>query len=68
MSQYLCLYKSICFPPDGLCDDGRFKDDRNVTKLLDQRKAELKSVNNEKELVKGLLEICQELSEHVKGR
>ncbi|XP_063350782.1 E3 ubiquitin-protein ligase rnf213-alpha-like [Pelmatolapia mariae] len=51
---------------DGLCGDGRCKDDRNVTKLLNQRKTELKAVNHEKELVKGLLEICQELSEHVK--
>lgn len=55
-------------PLDGLCDDGRCKDDRNMRKLLKQRKEEAETINNEKELVKSLLQICQELPQHVKGR
>ncbi|KAM9358387.1 E3 ubiquitin-protein ligase rnf213-alpha-like [Symphorus nematophorus] len=51
---------------DGLCDDGRCKDDRNMRRLLRLRKEEAEAVLSEKELVKGLLQICQELQEHVR--
>ncbi|XP_069008985.1 E3 ubiquitin-protein ligase rnf213-alpha-like, partial [Embiotoca jacksoni] len=51
---------------DGICDDGRCKDDRNMTTLLGQRKAEAEAVHTEKELVRNLLQICQDLPEHVK--
>ncbi|CAK6972178.1 E3 ubiquitin-protein ligase rnf213-alpha-like isoform X5 [Scomber scombrus] len=51
---------------DGLCDDGRCKDDRSMRRLLRQRKDEAEAVHNEKELVKSLLQICQELPQHVK--
>ncbi|XP_029285155.1 E3 ubiquitin-protein ligase rnf213-alpha-like [Cottoperca gobio] len=51
---------------DGLCDDGRCKDDRNMRRLLRLRKEEAETVQSEKELVRGLLQICQELPPHVK--
>ncbi|KAK2835330.1 hypothetical protein Q5P01_015814 [Channa striata] len=51
---------------DGLCDDARSKDDTKMTCLLRRRREEAESIHNEKELVKGLLEICQELPQHVK--
>ncbi|XP_037626449.1 E3 ubiquitin-protein ligase rnf213-alpha-like isoform X1 [Sebastes umbrosus] len=51
---------------DGLCDDGRCKDDINMRRLLGQRKEEAAAVHSERELVRGLLQICQELPQHVK--
>ncbi|XP_047442557.1 E3 ubiquitin-protein ligase rnf213-alpha isoform X2 [Mugil cephalus] len=51
---------------DILCDDGRCKDDRNMEKLLVQRRKELKDIQTEKERVRGLLQVCQELPEHIK--
>eukprot|EP00064_Thunnus_orientalis_P007838 superscaffoldBa00000892_g7860 len=51
---------------DGLCDDGRCKDDRNMRRLLRLRNEEAEAVHNEKELVRSLLQICQELPQHVK--
>ncbi|XP_038571429.1 E3 ubiquitin-protein ligase rnf213-alpha-like isoform X2 [Micropterus salmoides] len=51
---------------DGLCDDGRCKDDRNMRRFLKLRKEEAEAVHNEKEMVKALLQICQELPQHVK--
>ncbi|XP_044056409.1 E3 ubiquitin-protein ligase rnf213-alpha-like isoform X2 [Siniperca chuatsi] len=51
---------------DCLCDDGRCKDDGNMRRLLKLRKEEAEAVHREKELVKGLLQICQELPQHVK--
>lgn len=54
-------------PLDGLCDDGRCKDDRNMRRFLKLRKEEAEAVHNEKEMVKALLQICQELPQHVKG-
>ncbi|XP_067452688.1 E3 ubiquitin-protein ligase rnf213-alpha-like isoform X1 [Thunnus thynnus] len=51
---------------DGLCDDGRCKDDRNMRRLLRLRNEEAEAVSNEKELVRSLLQICQELPQHVK--
>ncbi|XP_071342169.1 E3 ubiquitin-protein ligase rnf213-alpha-like isoform X2 [Trachinotus anak] len=51
---------------DGLCDDGRCKDDRNMRRLLKLREEEAEAIQSEKELVKGLLQICQELPQHVK--
>ncbi|XP_067369794.1 E3 ubiquitin-protein ligase rnf213-alpha-like [Channa argus] len=51
---------------DGLCDDARCKDERKMSHLLIRRKEEAKAIHNEKELVKGLLEVCQELPQHVK--
>ncbi|XP_029904896.1 E3 ubiquitin-protein ligase rnf213-alpha-like [Myripristis murdjan] len=50
---------------DGLCDDGRCKDDRNMRRLLRQRRAEAEAVRTDKELIKDLLQICQELPKHV---
>ncbi|KAL7397817.1 hypothetical protein ABVT39_028331 [Epinephelus coioides] len=50
---------------DGLCDDGRCRDD-SMRELLKLRKDEAEAVHREKELVKGLLQICQELPQHVK--
>ncbi|KAI3368624.1 hypothetical protein L3Q82_025623, partial [Scortum barcoo] len=51
---------------DGLCDDGRCKDGRNMTKLLRLRREEAETVHNEQEWVRVLLQICQELPQHVK--
>ncbi|XP_035863121.1 E3 ubiquitin-protein ligase rnf213-alpha-like [Sander lucioperca] len=51
---------------DGLCDDRRCKDDRKMRTLLRQRKEEAEAVHSDKELVRGLLQICQELPQHVK--
>ncbi|XP_018560281.2 LOW QUALITY PROTEIN: E3 ubiquitin-protein ligase rnf213-alpha-like [Lates calcarifer] len=51
---------------DGLCDDGRCKDERNMRRLLRSRKDEAEAVHREKELVKGLVQICQELPQNVK--
>lgn len=53
--------------PDGLCDDGRCKDDIHITALLEERKKESQAVKNEIELVRDLLQICQTLPEHLKG-
>ncbi|XP_036971896.1 E3 ubiquitin-protein ligase rnf213-alpha-like isoform X2 [Acanthopagrus latus] len=50
---------------DGLCDDGRCKDDGNMMTLLKLRKEEVTAVLGEKELVKDLLQICRELPAHV---
>lgn len=36
--------------------------------LLRQREKETEAVQKEKELVKGLMQICQELPQHIKGR
>lgn len=55
-------------PPDGLCDDGRCKDESNMKILLRQREDETEAVKYEKQLVKTLLQICQEVPEHVKGK
>ncbi|XP_022619645.1 E3 ubiquitin-protein ligase rnf213-alpha-like [Seriola dumerili] len=51
---------------DGHCDDGRCKDDMNLKRLLRSRKDEAEAVHSEKELAKDLLQICQELPQHVK--
>ncbi|XP_019201510.1 E3 ubiquitin-protein ligase rnf213-alpha isoform X1 [Oreochromis niloticus] len=51
---------------DGLCDDGRCKDESNMKILLRQREVETEAVHYEKQLVKTLLQICQEVPEHVK--
>ncbi|XP_071394340.1 E3 ubiquitin-protein ligase rnf213-alpha-like, partial [Centroberyx affinis] len=51
---------------DGLCDDGRCKDERNMRRLLGLRKVEAEAVHTDKELVKGLLQICQELPKHIR--
>ncbi|KAM9385416.1 E3 ubiquitin-protein ligase rnf213-alpha-like isoform 2-T2 [Pholidichthys leucotaenia] len=51
---------------DGLCDDGRCKDNRNMKYLAEKRKEEVEALNTEKELARSLLQICQELPEHVK--
>ncbi|XP_035509925.1 E3 ubiquitin-protein ligase rnf213-alpha-like [Morone saxatilis] len=51
---------------DGLCDDGRCKDDRNMRMLLRLRKDEAEAVYRDKEMVKDLLQICQELPQHVR--
>ncbi|KAL3047236.1 hypothetical protein OYC64_021454 [Pagothenia borchgrevinki] len=53
---------------DALCDDGRCKDDSNMRRLLRIRKEEAEAVHNEKDLVRSLLQICQELPQHVKSR
>ncbi|XP_023255958.1 E3 ubiquitin-protein ligase rnf213-alpha-like, partial [Seriola lalandi dorsalis] len=50
----------------GHCDDGRCKDDMNLKRLLRSRKDEAEAVHSEKELAKDLLQICQELPQHVK--
>ncbi|XP_059197009.1 E3 ubiquitin-protein ligase rnf213-alpha-like [Centropristis striata] len=52
---------------DVLCEDGRCKDRRNMKALLRQRKEEAEAVDSEKEMVKYLLQICQELPHHVKA-
>ncbi|XP_051231949.1 LOW QUALITY PROTEIN: E3 ubiquitin-protein ligase rnf213-alpha-like [Dicentrarchus labrax] len=51
---------------DGLCDDGRCKDDRTMRRLLRLRNDEVEAVYREKEMVKDLLQICQELPQHVR--
>nr|XP_046247516.1 E3 ubiquitin-protein ligase rnf213-alpha-like isoform X2 [Scatophagus argus] len=51
---------------DGFCDDGRCKDGSNMKRFLRKRRQEMEAVHNEKELVKVLLQICQELPQHVK--
>ncbi|KAM4629855.1 E3 ubiquitin-protein ligase rnf213-alpha-like [Polymixia lowei] len=50
-----------------LCADGRCKDEEEIKTLLQLRKQEVEAVNRDKELVKGLLQICQELPKHVKA-
>ncbi|CAJ1060881.1 E3 ubiquitin-protein ligase rnf213-alpha-like isoform X2 [Xyrichtys novacula] len=51
---------------DGLCDDGRCRDDRNIKDLLKCRKDEAETIQREKELVKSLIHICEELPQHVR--
>ncbi|XP_060889951.1 E3 ubiquitin-protein ligase rnf213-alpha-like [Labrus mixtus] len=51
---------------DGLCDDDRCKDERNMKLLLKRRTEEAEAIQSEKELVKSLLHICQELPQRVK--
>ncbi|XP_041646892.1 E3 ubiquitin-protein ligase rnf213-alpha-like isoform X2 [Cheilinus undulatus] len=51
---------------DGLCDDDRCKDDRNTRRLLRRRKDEADAIQSEKDLVKSLVHICQELPNRVK--
>ncbi|XP_076009047.1 E3 ubiquitin-protein ligase rnf213-alpha-like isoform X2 [Genypterus blacodes] len=51
---------------DGLCDDGRCKDQRNMSNLLKHRRAEAEAVSNEKELAKSLLQTCMTVPQHVK--
>ncbi|KAM6938634.1 E3 ubiquitin-protein ligase rnf213-alpha-like [Lycodopsis pacificus] len=51
---------------DALCDDGRCKDDKNMREFLRRRREEAEAVHSEKELVMGLLQICEELPQHVK--
>lgn len=75
---FLCWHSQLSFVSvvhlsvyvllDGLCDDGRCKDDGNMMTLLKLRKEEVTAVLGEKELVKDLLQICRELPAHVEGR
>ncbi|KAK9519509.1 hypothetical protein VZT92_022235 [Zoarces viviparus] len=51
---------------DALCDDGRCKDDNNMREFLRRRREEAETVHSEKELVMGLLQICEDLPQHVK--
>lgn len=60
-------HQSVYTSPDGLCDDGRCKDEQNMKTLLRLREEEAAAVNTEKERVKSLLQMCQDIPEHVKG-
>ncbi|XP_072522974.1 E3 ubiquitin-protein ligase rnf213-alpha-like isoform X2 [Salminus brasiliensis] len=51
---------------DGLCDDGRCKDQRAVRTLLRRRKEEIDKIYHEKEMVECLLHVCQTLQKHIK--
>ncbi|KAM3618897.1 uncharacterized protein V6R79_000067 [Siganus canaliculatus] len=51
---------------DGLHDDGRCKDDTSMKALIRQRHYEVEAVRHDRELVKGLLQICQNKPEHVR--
>ncbi|GLD49869.1 E3 ubiquitin-protein ligase rnf213-alpha-like protein, partial [Lates japonicus] len=62
----LSIKQDLLTDEDGLCDDGRCKDERNMRRLLRSRKDEAEAVHREKELVKGLVQICQELPQNVK--
>lgn len=66
----LCIYifGQVFVSPDYLCDDGRCKDETNMTRLLAIREKEAEAVNTQIDLVRSLLEICQEVPKHVKGR
>ncbi|XP_055725706.1 E3 ubiquitin-protein ligase rnf213-alpha-like [Salvelinus fontinalis] len=51
---------------DGLCEDGRCKDDTTMNRLLRFREEEMEAVNSYKKMVEGLIIICLQLQEHVK--
>ncbi|XP_035997551.1 E3 ubiquitin-protein ligase rnf213-alpha [Fundulus heteroclitus] len=51
---------------DVLCDDGRCKEESTMKEIFKLRREEAKAVSTEKELIKGLLQTCQEVPEHVK--
>ncbi|XP_054875809.1 E3 ubiquitin-protein ligase rnf213-alpha-like [Poeciliopsis prolifica] len=49
-----------------LCDDGRCKDEVNMRRFLRLRKEEADAVSKEKEIIRNLLQFCQEVSKYVK--
>ncbi|XP_032428579.1 E3 ubiquitin-protein ligase rnf213-alpha-like isoform X2 [Xiphophorus hellerii] len=51
---------------DFLCDDGRCKDEANMRRFLRLRKEEADAVSSEKEMIRDLLQFCQEASKYVK--
>ncbi|XP_036840034.1 E3 ubiquitin-protein ligase rnf213-alpha-like isoform X4 [Oncorhynchus mykiss] len=51
---------------DGLCEDGRCKDDTTMNRLLRFREEEMENVNSYKKMVEGLVIICLQLQEHLK--
>ncbi|XP_008404832.1 E3 ubiquitin-protein ligase rnf213-alpha-like isoform X1 [Poecilia reticulata] len=51
---------------DYFCDDGRCKDEVNMRRFLRLRKEEADAVSSEKEMIRDLLEFCQEVSKYVK--
>lgn len=50
-----------------LCDDGRCKDEAYMRRFLRLRKEEADAVSSEKEMIRDLLQFCQEASKYVKG-
>lgn len=66
----LLLFLIICILfvfLDFLCDDGRCKDEANMRRFLRLRKEEADAVSSEKEMIRDLLQFCQEASNYVKG-
>uniref|UniRef100_A0A8C8GD14 RING-type E3 ubiquitin transferase n=1 Tax=Oncorhynchus tshawytscha TaxID=74940 RepID=A0A8C8GD14_ONCTS len=51
---------------DGLCEDGRCKDNTTMNRLLRFRQEEMENVNSYKKMVEGLVIICLQLQEHLK--
>ncbi|KAG9267741.1 E3 ubiquitin-protein ligase rnf213-alpha [Astyanax mexicanus] len=51
---------------DGLCEDGRCKDNRAVKNLLRKRREEVDNIYHEREMVECLLHACQDLQKHIK--
>ncbi|XP_043986389.1 E3 ubiquitin-protein ligase rnf213-alpha-like [Gambusia affinis] len=49
-----------------LCDDGRCKDEAYMRRFLRLRKEEADAVSSEKEMIRDLLQFCQEASKYVK--
>lgn len=62
-----CLFFIIYIFTDGLCEDGRCKDDTTMNRLLRFREEEMENVNSYKKMVEGLVIICLQLQEHLKG-
>ncbi|MED6241326.1 hypothetical protein ATANTOWER_009228, partial [Ataeniobius toweri] len=50
---------------DALCDDGRCKDESKMRRFLRIRREEAEAASTENELIRGLLQICREVPEHV---
>ncbi|KAM4740057.1 E3 ubiquitin-protein ligase rnf213-alpha-like [Anableps anableps] len=66
--QYLLdwhMTKTVFQMADDLCDDGRCKEEQSMRRFLTRRREEADAVFTEKELIKGLLQTCQEVPEHV---
>ncbi|KAK6320904.1 hypothetical protein J4Q44_G00078800 [Coregonus suidteri] len=51
---------------DGLCEDGRCKDDTTMKRLLRFREEEMEAVYSDKKMVEGLVIVCLRLQEHLK--
>ena len=64
---FIVCFLLYIFFTDGLCEDGRCKDDTTMNRLLRFREEEMENVNSYKKMVEGLVIICLQLQEHLKG-